>query len=315
MWTPDPSASSLSSLQFFPVTTTAPAAPVSVALALRPPPPLAFAAVWSSSLAEVEVEDEWSAPCADLLWRMRRGRKLTWITGKFTAKSISLTLGVYLILGREIILVRGLVKFVPVVAYRFCLNLPASFLQPCTSMNFRPSTSQDASDHMNWPPITVHVLTSFLHGIEDDSVLEVLVPRHRPTQSRLLLPECNKYKPNMNLFTSNVISTGCKFWLVKTSGVSNRPRYGMPGDNASLSQPQLYVCRPSGEFPFLLTRRIRFLHKSSIHRHRFQCNLSCCIVHDKLPGDSSQTEHGIPRGGRVHLRRDDPVPLAEFSSY
>ena len=82
MWTPDPRASSLSSLQFFPVTTTAPAA-VSLALTLRPP--LAFAAILSSSLAEgVELEVAWRAPCADLLWRMRRGRKLTWITGKFT---------------------------------------------------------------------------------------------------------------------------------------------------------------------------------------------------------------------------------------
>ena len=82
VWTPDPSASSLSSLQFFPVTMTAPAAAVS-ALAL----PLAFD-ISSSAAAEwpslAVAADEWRAPCADLLWRMRRGRKLTWITGKFT---------------------------------------------------------------------------------------------------------------------------------------------------------------------------------------------------------------------------------------
>ena len=34
------------------------------------------------------------------------------------------------VLGPEIILVRGLLKLVPAVAYHFCLNLPATFLQP-----------------------------------------------------------------------------------------------------------------------------------------------------------------------------------------
>ena len=84
VWTAEPRASSLSSLQFFPVRTTA----VSAALTL---PPLAFD-IWSSSFEwpSLAVDDEeWlSAPCADLLWRMRRGRKLTWITGKFTAMAI-----------------------------------------------------------------------------------------------------------------------------------------------------------------------------------------------------------------------------------
>ena len=37
-------------------------------------------------------------------------------------------------LGLEIILVSGLVKFVPAVAYHFCLNLPATFSQPRTSI-------------------------------------------------------------------------------------------------------------------------------------------------------------------------------------
>ena len=36
------------------------------------------------------------------------------------------------VLGREIILVSGLLKIVPAVAYHFCLSLPATFLQPRT---------------------------------------------------------------------------------------------------------------------------------------------------------------------------------------
>ena len=43
------------------------------------------------------------------------------------------------ILGPEIILVRGLVKLVPAVAYHFCLNLPATFSQPRTSIISGPS--------------------------------------------------------------------------------------------------------------------------------------------------------------------------------
>ena len=45
-----------------------------------------------------------------------------------------------LVLGLEIILVRGLVKLVPAVAYHFCLNLPATFSQPRTSIISGPST-------------------------------------------------------------------------------------------------------------------------------------------------------------------------------
>ena len=44
-----------------------------------------------------------------------------------------------LILGPEIILVRGLVKFVPAVAYHFCLNLLATFSQPRKSIISGPS--------------------------------------------------------------------------------------------------------------------------------------------------------------------------------
>ena len=36
------------------------------------------------------------------------------------------------VLGPEVTLVCDLVKFVPAVAYHFCLNLPATFSQPCT---------------------------------------------------------------------------------------------------------------------------------------------------------------------------------------
>ena len=44
------------------------------------------------------------------------------------------------LLGPEMILVCGLVKFVPAVAYHFCLNLPATFSQPRTSIISGPST-------------------------------------------------------------------------------------------------------------------------------------------------------------------------------
>ena len=40
------------------------------------------------------------------------------------------------VLGLEIILARGLAKFVPAVAYHFCLNLPATFPQPHTQVLF-----------------------------------------------------------------------------------------------------------------------------------------------------------------------------------
>ena len=50
--------------------------------------------------------------------------------------------GLWNILGPEIKHVQGLVKFklVPAVAYRFCLNLPATFSQPRTSIISGPST-------------------------------------------------------------------------------------------------------------------------------------------------------------------------------
>ena len=44
-----------------------------------------------------------------------------------------------LVLGPEKILVRGLVKLDPAVAYHFCLNLPATFSQPSTSIISGPS--------------------------------------------------------------------------------------------------------------------------------------------------------------------------------
>ena len=43
------------------------------------------------------------------------------------------------LLGQNIILVHGLVKFASAVAYHFCLNLPAPFLQPRTSNISGPS--------------------------------------------------------------------------------------------------------------------------------------------------------------------------------
>ena len=42
-------------------------------------------------------------------------------------------------LGPEKILIRGLVKFVPAVAYHYCLNLPATFPQPQTQVFPGPS--------------------------------------------------------------------------------------------------------------------------------------------------------------------------------
>ena len=44
------------------------------------------------------------------------------------------------LLGPEIILVRGLVKLDPAVAYHNCLNLPATFSQPRTIIISGPST-------------------------------------------------------------------------------------------------------------------------------------------------------------------------------
>ena len=43
------------------------------------------------------------------------------------------------LLGLELILVSGLVKFVPVVACHFCFNLPAAFSQPLSSIISGPS--------------------------------------------------------------------------------------------------------------------------------------------------------------------------------
>ena len=52
---------------------------------------------------------------------------------------VSDTRSCHFILGPEIILVRGLLKLVPAVAYHFCLNLPATFSQPRTSIISGPS--------------------------------------------------------------------------------------------------------------------------------------------------------------------------------
>ena len=46
------------------------------------------------------------------------------------------------VLGPEIILVRGLVRLDPAVAYHCCLNLPATFSQPRTSIISGPSILQ-----------------------------------------------------------------------------------------------------------------------------------------------------------------------------
>ena len=43
---------------------------------------------------------------------------------------------------------RGLMMFVPAVAHHFCLNLPATFSQPRTSISFRPSRSRIPLLHM-----------------------------------------------------------------------------------------------------------------------------------------------------------------------
>ena len=44
------------------------------------------------------------------------------------------------ILGPKMILVHGFVEFDPPVAYHFFLNLPATFLQPRASIDFRASS-------------------------------------------------------------------------------------------------------------------------------------------------------------------------------
>ena len=46
------------------------------------------------------------------------------------------------ILSLELILARGFVKFVPGIAYHFCLNWPSTFSQPHTSIISHPSTLQ-----------------------------------------------------------------------------------------------------------------------------------------------------------------------------
>ena len=50
-------------------------------------------------------------------------------------------MGHSVLLGPETILVRGLVKLVPALTYHFCLNLPATFSQPRTSIISGPSSS------------------------------------------------------------------------------------------------------------------------------------------------------------------------------
>ena len=55
-----------------------------------------------------------------------------------TKKYSAVFLG-FFVLDLEIILVRGLVKLVPAVAYHFGLNLPAAFSQPRTSIISGPS--------------------------------------------------------------------------------------------------------------------------------------------------------------------------------
>ena len=42
------------------------------------------------------------------------------------------------VLGPEMIMVRGLVKFIPALAYHFCLNLLVTFSQPCKSITSGP---------------------------------------------------------------------------------------------------------------------------------------------------------------------------------
>ena len=53
--------------------------------------------------------------------------------------------------GPEIILVLGLVKLVPAVAYHFCLNLPATFLQPRTSNISGPTIGSQTDSFSNVP--------------------------------------------------------------------------------------------------------------------------------------------------------------------
>ena len=55
------------------------------------------------------------------------------------------------VLGQEIILVSGLVKFVPVVAYHFCLNFLAIFSQLCTSIIPQPSTKMGMQATASFP--------------------------------------------------------------------------------------------------------------------------------------------------------------------
>ena len=54
----------------------------------------------------------------------------------------------FYVLGPEIILVRGLVRLDPAVAYHFCLNLFATFSQPRTRIISGPSRYRCVGEHM-----------------------------------------------------------------------------------------------------------------------------------------------------------------------
>ena len=103
-------------------------------------------------------------------------------------------------MGPEIILVHGLVKLVPAVAYHFCLNLPAIFSQPRTSIISGPSTcsiQEFPSEHL-W----LSLIRSFIHACIDNVVLSVLLVQLLPVVlvHTLVFPsllEQTSHRPNV----------------------------------------------------------------------------------------------------------------------
>ena len=50
-----------------------------------------------------------------------------------------------LVLSARLWLVRGFVKFLPAVAYQFCLNLPVKFIQSCESHKQAPISAKNST--------------------------------------------------------------------------------------------------------------------------------------------------------------------------
>ena len=65
-------------------------------------------------------------------------------------------------------------------------------------------------DVLSWLP------TSFLHGVENHSVLEVFVPRHRSPQSSLLLPAKGI---KVSLYTKSLVNGNVNVMMAKAQEV------------------------------------------------------------------------------------------------